>query len=67
MTVTTNHADSLRAIEAQLALCLELADDLQEYVVGAQICSAHQTTLARLNDLARDVSSLKAVRTCCSK
>jgi hypothetical protein len=67
MTVTTNHADSLRAIEAQLALCLELADDLQEYVVGAQICSAHQTTLARLNDLARDVPSLKAVRTCCSK
>lgn len=67
MTVLSNHADLLRAIEAQLAICLELADDLQEFVVGAQICSAHQTTLARLNELARGAPSIKAVRTCCSE
>lgn len=67
MTVLSNHADSLRAIEAQLALCLELADDLEEFVVGAQICSAHQTTLTRLNELARGIPSIKAVRTCSSE
>ena len=32
MTVLSNHADLLRAIEAQLAICLELADDLLSVV-----------------------------------
>ena len=65
MTLSSNHAESLRTIEAQLAQCLELADDLQEFVVGAFICSAHQTTLTRLEEIGRTRPSMTAARTLC--
>ncbi|TXC69659.1 hypothetical protein FSB78_00785 [Sphingomonas ginsenosidivorax] len=63
MTHPSNPAETLRVIEAQLARCLELADSLQEFVVGAFICTAHQTTLTRLNELGRVVPSITPART----
>lgn len=57
MTHPSDHTDSLRTIETQLAQCLEMADALEEFVVAAFICSAHQTTLTRLNDIFRGMTS----------
>ncbi len=67
MTRPANPADTLRTIEAQLAHCLELADSLQEFVVGAFICSAHQTTLTRLNEIGRVIPPMKPIRSGCTE